>query len=634
MSEKNNKNIYGGRYEVTNNDWVGHGSFSWVVKAFDHKLKRTVCLKIALPLEGLPYLDRVRLFRTEAELGASLFHPNIVRVLDFCFMGKDLIRDETEFLFDVHCEPIIVMDYIEGVQLWDFTQKNELSISRVVDISSQITKALIYTHNLPVPIVHRDIRESNILINKEGHIFVTDWGVSKKGNLLTTHQVAKGTYGYMSPEIMDIKFATKPSKAFVPIDGRADLFSLGVLMYKLVTRKLPFSNLDNIVQLREDIRNQQFEAPSQLNPLCPAILEKIILNLLKENPDHRIQTATALLEELKKLSTEVGPVPMHDCQTIVPDVLRSKDLIDQPLRSIDQETTTYFSDAPQEIAPRLNPKLRYIGVAVAALVGIIFFYQMGGSSNQATAIQTKPEIKVAQAAPNPEVSKPTTPDQLEKLIVRKQRMSEPSNIKRLSANNSVEKLGSDLVVYSKDNPESGSGYAMMKNYGVKVGSTFDALIIHEIETSNISSPVRAILTKDIFVKGKVIFPKGTKLLGGAIGDQNERIQVRFDRMILPDNREVEFDGSALDVGGSLGIKGKVDREKTKRMNAGAGRVMAGAASAALDSFTGGVGTQAATGAGQEAVDLTANEVDFKNQAATVVRLEKNIDVKVYINRSF
>jgi hypothetical protein len=70
------------------------------------------------------------------------------------------------------------------------------------------------------------------------------------------------------------------------------------------------------------------------------------------------------------------------------------------------------------------------------------------------------------------------------------------------------------------------------------------------------------------------------------------------------------------------------------MNAGAGRVMAGAASAALDSFTGGVGTQAATGAGQEAVDLTSNEIDFKNQAATVVRLEKNIDVKVYINRSF
>jgi hypothetical protein len=253
-------------------------------------------------------------------------------------------------------------------------------------------------------------------------------------------------------------------------------------------------------------------------------------------------------KNLKKLSGEVGPVPIHDCQTIVPKVLIPKEMIDQPLRSIDQETTTYFSDAPQQIAPRLNPKLRYIGVAVAALVGIIFIYQMGGSSNQATAIQAKPEVKATQAAPIPEISKPTTPDQLEKLIVRKQRMSEPSNIKRLSASNSVEKLGSDLVVYSKDNPESGSGYAMMKNYGVKVGSTFDALIIHEIETSNISSPVRAILTKDIFVKGKVIFPKGTKLLGGAIGDQNERIQVRFDRMILPDNREVEFDGSALDVG--------------------------------------------------------------------------------------
>jgi serine/threonine protein kinase len=116
MSEEkkkaNEEYVYANRYH--SGDFIDAGSYSWVAKAFDLKLRRTVCIKVARTIEGANYDDRVRLFRTEAELGASLFHPNIVRVLDFCFMGCEKIP-EGPILIEECGEPIIVMDYIEGV---------------------------------------------------------------------------------------------------------------------------------------------------------------------------------------------------------------------------------------------------------------------------------------------------------------------------------------------------------------------------------------------------------------------------------------------------------------------------------------------------------------------------------------
>lgn len=633
MTEENEKYNYAGRYQC--GALVGKGSYSWVAKAFDHKLQRTVCIKVSHPLEGMAYKDRVRAFRAEAELGANLFHPNIVRILDFCFMQKDFSYIENSFLQEEYGEPIIVMDYIEGTKLCTFTEKKELSISRAVDIAIQVTQALVYTHNLPQPVIHRDIREANILINREGQVFLTDWGVSRRGPMMNT-KTAKGTFGFMAPEVMDVELAPKVFDASaIIVDGRADLFSLGVLLYKLICRCSPFQNFGNPNQLREDIRSQNYVLPSKINSLCPKVLENIVVKLMKDDPNARYQKSDDLLVDLKKLVQEVGSAPIHDCENIVPDILLAKEFIDQPLSAMDEEEiNTYISDAPQEIPDRISPKLKMYAVSAMVLIGVVVFYKTMMPASAPSA----PEIRSAMAQ---EIKKPepatfnSTPDQFEKMLEKKPHINEPSNIKRIRATQGVEKLGDGLVVYSRDNPDQRGGMSMVKNYGVTVSTTFDAMIPHEIETSNITSPVRAILTRDVIIKGKIAFPKGSKILGGAIGDQNERIQVMFDKIILPDNKEVEFDGSALDENGALGIKGKVDREKTKRMSAGAGRVMAGAASGVLDAFTGSsVAGSAINSGGQEAVDLTANEIDFKNQAATVVRLEKNIAIKVYVKRSF
>ena len=283
-----------GRYEIL--DELGHGAMGTVYRAKDPAMDRVVALKTIISLvlaseRGSDFRER---FYREARAAGSLTHPGIVPVFDV---------GEHEGL------PFLVMEFISGKTLADALRKGErMTLDRVCEIGQKIAEALGYAHQHGV--VHRDIKPANILLtSKEVHGIerpkITDFGVAKlaAGHTTLTGQIL-GTPAFMPPE----QFTG------APIDGRTDIFSLGVVLYWMATGELPFPG-ESITAVSYKVVHTEPVPPRKLNPAIPLKLEGIILKCLAKNPDERYQTGEDLardLGELRTVSTSMGlksPVP-------------------------------------------------------------------------------------------------------------------------------------------------------------------------------------------------------------------------------------------------------------------------------------------------------------------------------------
>jgi serine/threonine-protein kinase len=277
-----------GRYEIL--DELGHGAMGTVYRAKDPAMDRVVALKtiISLVLASEQGSDfRERFFR-EARAAGALAHPGIVPVFDV---------GEHEGL------PFLVMEFISGKTLADTIKRGErLTLDRVCEMGQKIAEALGYAHQHGV--IHRDIKPANILItSKEAHGIerpkITDFGVAKLavGHTTLTGQIL-GTPAFMPPEQI----------TGAPIDGRADLFSLGVVLYWLATGEQPFPG-ESITAVSYKVVHTEPVPPRKLNPSIPLKLESIILKCLAKNPDERYQTGEDLardLGELRATGTSTG----------------------------------------------------------------------------------------------------------------------------------------------------------------------------------------------------------------------------------------------------------------------------------------------------------------------------------------
>ncbi len=272
-----------GRYEIIGE--LGKGAMGVVYKGIDPKINRTVAIKtirFEQDFESDEVEDVKKRFFTEAETVGRLLHPNIVTIFD---VGED---------WDLS---YIAMEILDGEDLIPNTKKNNLlPMRKVVDIIIQSSEALNYAHEQGV--VHRDIKPGNIMVVKNGQVKITDFGIARVtsgSKTQTAAGIVLGTPSYMSPEQVAGK----------PIDGRSDIFSLGVLLYELLTGERPFKG-ESIMTLLNQIATQQYPSPKQYNPKIPDFLVKVIEKALTKDLDKRFQKASELAAVLKSYLAKVN----------------------------------------------------------------------------------------------------------------------------------------------------------------------------------------------------------------------------------------------------------------------------------------------------------------------------------------
>jgi serine/threonine protein kinase/beta-lactam-binding protein with PASTA domain len=262
----------GGRYELQ--EQVGGGGMAVVYRALDTLLGRTVAVKMLRPqyVEDDEFISR---FRQEAQSAAKLSHPNIVNIYDVGMTDG---------------EYYIVMEFVNGPTLKDvIRERGPLSPEETIQITRQICDALEHAHSHHI--VHRDIKPHNILLTKTGQVKVTDFGIARAmtGNTLTYDHSGSvlGSVHYLSPE------QARGGAAGV----KSDIYSLGVVMYEMLTGRLPFQG-DSAVSVALKHLRDQFVEPRQIKPDIPQSLENIVLKCLVKSPDHRYSDMRAMKRDL------------------------------------------------------------------------------------------------------------------------------------------------------------------------------------------------------------------------------------------------------------------------------------------------------------------------------------------------
>jgi TolB-like protein len=270
---------------------LGSGGMGVVYEAQDTRLPRSVAIKFLKPSLALD-TTAVRRFKREARLAASLNHPNICTVLD---------------IDDGHEQPFIAMELLHGSSLRRRLDAGPVALDDIVDIALQVTDALGAAHDHGI--MHRDLTPGNIFITEGGLIKLVDFGLAKQhasfdgdrllSDELTAAGVAAGTIHYMAPEQFALDGET---------DYRADLFSLGAVLYQMATGTRPFESVarEELIAL---IQSHQHLPVRHFSPEHPAALERIIDRLLAKNPEQRYQTAWAVRADLELIKRARRPSP-------------------------------------------------------------------------------------------------------------------------------------------------------------------------------------------------------------------------------------------------------------------------------------------------------------------------------------
>lgn len=269
-----------------------------VYKAKDHILSRFVAIKV-LKQEFSEDSSFVTKFRAEAQSAAGLEHPNIVNIYD--------VGSENGLYY-------IVMEYVEGITLKTYIEKKgQLSFKESASIAIQVARGIEAAHNKNI--IHRDIKPQNIIISTDGKVKVTDFGIAKATSSNTISSDVMGSVHYASPE--------QARNGFV--DGRSDIYSLGIVMFEMVTGRVPFDG-DTTVAVALQHLQEEIARPSIYAPDLPISFEKIILKCTQKTPDRRYQTIEELLTDIRRSLAH----PDEDFVTIAPLVDGGKTKVISP----------------------------------------------------------------------------------------------------------------------------------------------------------------------------------------------------------------------------------------------------------------------------------------------------------------
>jgi serine/threonine protein kinase len=319
-----------GRYEVLNE--LGKGAMGVVYLAKDPVIGRLVAIKTIKNSQSGEDDSESREFRErfvrEAQTAGILSHPNIVTIHD---IGEDT---ESHASF-------IAMEYIEGRNLKSLlAEKNKFSWDGIADLIAQIAEALDYAHRKGI--IHRDIKPANIILTTDSKVKITDFGIAKvaSSNLTTTGQFL-GTPNYMSPEQV----------SGAPVDGRSDIFSLGVVLYELLTNRKPFQG-DNLTAISYKIVHEDFTPPADLSADIPPEFNPIVARAMAKDPWNRYQRGKDLALALYQLKAHMEEQKaLQDLGTMVSaaenlPTLKLSNLQELAAQGAPRDTTTLPPPAP------------------------------------------------------------------------------------------------------------------------------------------------------------------------------------------------------------------------------------------------------------------------------------------------
>ncbi|MDZ4201365.1 MAG: serine/threonine-protein kinase [Gallionella sp.] len=330
-----------GRYEII--DELGQGAMGIVYKAVDPLIDRILAIKtISLSLAKDEKDDYEQRFYQEAKAAGRLNHPNIVTVYD---VGKS---GEVAY---------IAMEFLQGRELRDLLDEGQrLPVAQVIDYAMQVAQGLAYAHEHGI--VHRDVKPANIMVVRDGLVKITDFGIARMASSTVRTQVGivLGSPKYMSPEQVLGK----------SIDQRSDIFSLGVMLYEMLTGQAPFAG-DSINSVMYQIMNIDPPLPSSRNSDVFAKLDSIVARAMAKSLDDRYQDARALADDLRACRDESSRVAVQPPAVVpAPDVRRPDAIASkrtesdtektQPLANVELSENFDSSDATIRMAAMTAPE--------------------------------------------------------------------------------------------------------------------------------------------------------------------------------------------------------------------------------------------------------------------------------------
>jgi eukaryotic-like serine/threonine-protein kinase len=368
--------LLGGRYEL--DGVVGRGGMAEVYRARDLRLDRVVAVKTLREDLARDQTFQAR-FRREAQSAASLNHPSIVAVYD---TGEDSTA--------ISHVPFIVMEYVDGRTIRDLLRDDRrLLPERALEITDGVLRALDYSHR--AGIVHRDIKPGNVMLNRQGEIKVMDFGIARavadtQATMTQTAQVI-GTAQYLSPE----------QARGERVDARSDLYSVGCLLYELLTGRPPFTGDSPVAIAYQHVREAPIP-PSRVDPELPAWADPIVLRAMEKDPDHRYQSAAEMRNDIQRALSGYpvsGPAPMTAAYAGPGAGTRRLD----PMGQTQGQTGGLppYQYGPDETGPRAGGRRHKVwpwvaaALALAVVAGLILAYQLiSGTSSNTSGSTTVP----------------------------------------------------------------------------------------------------------------------------------------------------------------------------------------------------------------------------------------------------
>jgi serine/threonine-protein kinase len=355
-----------GRYEITGE--LGRGAMGVVYKALDPTIGRTVALKtMRLDVHGLDAQEMVRRFQNEARAAGVLNHPNIVTIYD---------AGEEDGIF------YIAMEFIEGTTLHELlAEKHVLPTDEVVQISRQICRGLDYAHSNGI--VHRDVKPANIMLMPNGTVKIMDFGIAKSGGQVTNTGQVLGTPNYMAPEQVKGR----------PLDGRSDLFSLGVILYEMLTGEKPFVG-QNVTTIIYKIVNETPITPRDLDVTVHPGLSAIVTKALAKAPDDRYQSGAELIRDLENYKL-AGTSRNGSTGAFVPAPAQPEKTVVLPMRVVGSTVqATAAAAAPAKGPMPVRPTTAIISskrsLLIAAIVTVLVLGSaMGGYAYHRTQLKMR-----------------------------------------------------------------------------------------------------------------------------------------------------------------------------------------------------------------------------------------------------
>ena len=455
-----NGQIIGGRYKIVKS--IGEGGMANVYLAEDTILDRKVAIKV---LRGDLADDEkfIRRFQREAQSVANLSHPNIVEVYD--------VEEEEG-------QHYIVMEYIEGKTLKQLLQKRgALTLSEVIDIMLQLTDGLAHAHE--AYIIHRDIKPQNIMIQDDGLVKITDFGIAMALNAtqLTQTNSVMGSVHYLPPEQANGKGSTIKS----------DIYSLGILMYELLTGSVPFKG-DNAVEIALKHLKERIPSIRRQNPTIPQSVENIVLKATAKNPKNRYDSVRKMNSDLKECLNEdrinepkyvypYSETDFDDTKVAIkkpkPDIEQPKDL--EEVKELKKEEEMNKEEVVIEKKDKYKIPIILAAIFVSLLIiGGIIFLLLNRNVNTDIKVPDVTNMTVSDAIYELEkagfnyTTEESYSEDIEKGKVIRTNPSKGSTRKRNSTVTIVESLGSNSI-----NVEN---YVGSKYYEVKA-----KLELHEIK---------------------------------------------------------------------------------------------------------------------------------------------------------